>query len=116
MANYDTMRSRLSEHLSTLNEAELAVFDPEAPEVGRTEAIPPAFNDHIDMDDRQRQDTNLKLSIFRGGPPEDRVYGWTAQNMVTRKSGDALKIRLATAGNGVMETLSAEEFEQRYQD
>ena len=30
MANYDTMRSRLSEHLSTLNEAELAVFDPEA--------------------------------------------------------------------------------------
>ena len=94
MANSDTLRTRISEHMASLAEADMIIFDPEAPVVGRVDATFQAFNDQVEPEDRQRQDAKPKLSVFRGGTPEARVYGWTPFQSVTRKSGDALKVRV----------------------
>ena len=50
--------------------------------------MPQAFNDQMNGSDRERQDSILRLSIFRTAskPPK---YARTPYSAVTRKHGDA---------------------------
>ena len=114
MSNYETLKSRLEEHVGTIREADGAIFDPEAPVTGTLEALPQAFNDNIDK--RQEQDLKLRCSLFRGGDPDGRVYGFAPHASVTRKVGDALKIRIAGSTNGAFTLLTTEELEATYSD
>ena len=88
MSNQDTLINRRAALMGALGKVELVVYIADAPASGFQAAMPQAFNDQMTGSDRERQDSILRLSIFRtaSNPPK---YARTPYSAVTRKHGDA---------------------------